>query len=221
MSEAKLALAKEKTIHYTCEQDLIEAREMLTELGDYQDAPALLKRCDTLRAYLPGKHVEYGALNGEPLRWKVCDVRGKMRLLICDTIPARHAFQSPRIDTYWSICGLRAWLNSEFLKKVFTPAERLSIMQTRISNPKSEAWVSYGGPDTADKLFILSPDEAVRYFPRPEDRRMGCWWWLRCPGSNLLSAMAVYEDGTLYDFGINVNYGEGGVRPAMWVLLKA
>ena len=30
---------------------------------------------------------------------------------------------------------------------------------------------------------------------------------------------SVYADGSLYDTGINVHYTDGGVRPAMWVLL--
>lgn len=50
---------------------------------------------------------------------------------------------------------------------------------------------------------------------------LGEWWWTRTPGSNLVSAVAVYPDGSLYIPGININYTDGGVRPAMWILLKA
>lgn len=40
------------------------------------------------------------------------------------------------------------------------------------------------------------------------------------PGCNLLSAVSDCEDGSIYEIGINVNYASGGVRPAMWVLLR-
>ena len=40
------------------------------------------------------------------------------------------------------------------------------------------------------------------------------------PGCNLLSAASVYTDGSVYDTGINLDYAEGGVRPAMWLLLR-
>ena len=53
-----------------------------------------------------------------------------------------------------------------------------------------------------------------------KDRALGDWWWLRTPGSNLFSAVAVYDDGSLYEFGIHVHYENGGVRPVVWVLLK-
>ena len=36
----------------------------------------------------------------------------------------------------------------------------------------------------------------------------------------LLSPMAIYTDGTLYEYGVNKNSDEVGVRPAMWVRKK-
>ena len=70
------------------------------------------------------------------------------------------------------------------------------------------------------KVFVLDLEEVQKYCPTDEDRKIGKWWWLRNPGSGLLSVACVYEDGTLYDYGINNNYTDGGVRPAMWVRIK-
>ena len=43
---------------------------------------------------------------------------------------------------------------------------------------------------------------------------------MRTPGSSLLTTAIVYTDGTFYNGGVNVSSHNGGVRPAMWVLLK-
>jgi hypothetical protein len=45
------------------------------------------------------------------------------------------------------------------------------------------------------------------------------WWWLRSPGYSSAFASAVIEDGKIRVDGIDVNGGEGGVRPALWVEL--
>ena len=40
------------------------------------------------------------------------------------------------------------------------------------------------------------------------------------PMKTLYLLHGVYEDGSVYDTGINIHYADGGVRPAMWVLLR-
>ena len=37
---------------------------------------------------------------------------------------------------------------------------------------------------------------------------------------SLLSVAAVDRDGSVYEYGINNSYADGGVRPAMWILLR-
>ena len=162
-----------------------EAREIFARLGDYPGARAYVERCDTLLRYQVGNTVEFGSLKGVPIRWRVLDERGKLRLLFAEDIVAERAYNDTPVDTSWRDCTLRKWLNGEFIE-----------------------------------LFVLNEEEFARYLTNPADRAKGCWWWLRTPGSNLMSAIGVYEDGTAYDFGINVYYKKGGVRPAMWVLLR-
>ena len=116
--------------------------------------------------------------------------------------------------------SLRRWLNQEFIQKCFSFEERIRIINTRVENRRNRKWESDGGPGTVDKVFILDIEEVQKYFPEDKDRETGKWWWLRNPGSGLLSVACVYEDGTIYDYGINNNYTEGGVRPAMWVRIK-
>lgn len=89
-----------------------------------------------------------------------------------------------------------------------------------VRNQRSPKFYTNGGQNTVDKVFIPDIEEVQRYLPDESQRRTDDWWWLRVPGSNLLSAVGVYRDGSIYDMGIHVNYARGGVRPMLWVLLK-
>ena len=92
---------------------------------------------------------------------------------------------------------------------------------------------------------MLSLEEADKYFGDSGDYRNGdkkddwyfsnehdndrratyngssAWWWLRSPGDFSFSAAHVYPDGVVHVSGVNVgiDYGGGGVRPALWLNL--
>ena len=94
------------------------------------------------------------------------------------------------------------------------------IVSGIVHNRRSPRFFTNAGPNTMDKIFIPDMEEIERYFPLEEQRASDGWWWLRTPGCNLLSAVSVYKDGSIYDIGIHINYAEGGVRPMLWVLLR-
>ena len=213
--EAQFKEAKSLYIH----RQLPEALAAFEALGDYKNAADYLEKCRQLERFQIGETVEYGAWKGEALRWKVADERGKMRLLISEKVIAKQPYNDVLTDTSWKECSLRAWLNDSFLKEAFSPKEQKTLMSSLVRNLRNPRYYSSGGFDSLDKLFILKSEELEKYLPTAEDRRMDGWWWLRLPGSNLFSAVAVYADGTVYDPCIHVNYEEGGVRPAMWVML--
>lgn len=140
--------------------------------------------------------------------------------MICDSIAVQRPYQELYIDTYWENASLRKWLNKEFLSEAFSAEERRNILSTRIETPANEDFFTNGGARTMDKVFLLSKPEIVQYLPEEKDRDLGQWWWIRTPGSSLLTASIVYNDGSFYRGGVNVNAKTGGVRPAMWVLLR-
>ena len=111
-------------------------------------------------------------------------------------------------------------MNGPFLEAAFTPVERAKITAVRVENPRNEVYFTNAGLNTMDRAYVLNAAEVEKYFPDQADRALGDWWWTRTPGSNLFSAVAVYDDGSLYQFGIHVHYENGGVRPVIWVLLK-
>lgn len=90
----------------------------------------------------------------------------------------------------------------------------------RVETPTSEEYYTNGGNRTMDRVFVLSKAEVLQCLPEVADRNLGHWWWMRTPGSSLLTTAIVYTDGTFYNGGVNVSSHNGGVRPAMWVLQK-
>jgi hypothetical protein len=178
------------------------------------------EKSQLLARFQVGNTVTYGSWEGKDIAWRVLEQRGKLRLLYAEDIVLRHCYNSAYIDTYWQSCALRKYLNGPFLKEAFSERERAAIMAFRVTTPRNENFYCNGGPATSDKLFVFSPEELTRFFPDQSDRAKGDWYWLRCPGCNLLTAVGVYQDGSVYLNGINVHYDQGGVRPAMWVLLR-
>lgn len=159
----------------------------------------------------------------------------------------------------WADSNLREWLNEEFYRQAFTEGEQSRIKAMKVvTHDSDQVWgkgayvftgkdkKSFdknaridGGPDTRDKLFVLSHDEAEAYFDSA-DKRMAaptayaishgawqsgdystaegkgcCWWWLRSPGSSSEDASYVIDDGEIYSDLVTNN--DGAVRPAMWV----
>lgn len=219
--EARYQQGKDLFLHYACEDDLKKAEALFREAGDYKQSQSYIEKCERLLAYWVGREVSFGRWEAEPIRWRVADIRGKMRLLVAEKSVARHYYHRTTLeDATWSDCSLRKWLNKEFLEAAFTPQERMMIVPNKIVNMRNRKYYTQGGMDTMDRVHILSPDEAERYLPEPAQRAGDGWWWLRSPGSNLFSAVAVYEDGSIYEAGIHIDYEKGGVRPAIWVLLK-
>ena len=132
-------------------------------------------------------------------------------------------------EAAWAGCSLRRWLNNEFCGKAFDERERALIL------PSGNA--GNAGPDTQDRVFLLSLDEAVSLFADDKARRAVpaefaaknnayssddgfCCWWLRSLGGiYVIGGMAALVDAagvvgfTRADCGINA------VRPAMRLVL--
>ena len=136
----------------------------------------------------------------------------------------------------WENSNYREWLNSEYLSKAFSIDEQSLILQTNISSFDLE-----GGNNTLDRIFLLSVDEATKYFESDSDRQ-GTFkdgsvtaWVLRdnthaieIPFPDRFSAVSMGQrysvDGEIWYKGsgeIEDNYtgfeDETGMRPAMWL----
>lgn len=212
--------AMDKYTHYANADDLNAAIALFEQCGEHEGARRYIAKCRTLIEYMVGNTVTFGSYQNKPIRWKVIDSRGRMRMLFAEETLTRRAYHGTPTDTSWRECDLRKWLNGPFLEAAFTPAERAKITAVRVENPRNAKYFTNAGLSTMDKVYVLNTVEAEKYLPSDAERANGDWWWLRTPGSNLFSAVAVYDDGSIYEFGIHVHYENGGVRPALWVLLK-
>lgn len=207
-------------VHRASTADLEGAAEMFHRLDGYENARAYEEKCRTLLRYDVGNTVVYGRYGGESIRWRVLGERGRLRLLFAEKPVTARPYNDELTDTSWKECSLRKWLNHDFMTAAFTPEERARISTSIVHNGRNPKYFTNGGFDSADRLFVPDMAELDQYLPDVKDRVTGAWWWLRTPGCNLLSAVSVYGDGSVYDIGIHVNYAHGGVRPAMWVLLR-
>ena len=190
-----------------------------------------------------GRYPQSGdpSAGADPIEWIVLETNGETALLI-----SRYGLVSKTFDELdgvvtWDICTLRAWLNSDFLNEAFSGEEQACLETADVPvdyNPHT--WVD-PGKDTRDKVFLLSVEEAERYFASDEERicfptkkaiaddawvrtkpgigRGACQWWLRTPGSLASFAAIVDADGGFDLDGICVNIsglrGQTVVRPAV------
>ena len=171
---------------------------------------------------------EESAAEADPIDWIVLEYRGDKALLI-----SRYGLDCVRFNENestgaWKDCTLREWLNGKFLDVAFTADEQKHICSTRVSTD---------GEDTFDRVFLLSTDEAGKYFGSDAARKCTpsiqaiangvyvdpvtqcSWWWLRSPGD--LDDFAAFVDvaGCIDCCGDNVIGADRMVRPALWIKL--
>lgn len=199
-----------------------EAITALEALGGYKDSAALLEEIDAMR-YIGdvsmGETVFWGEFeqdnntdNGkEEIEWIVLDIEDGRALLLSKYILDYRIFNDAFMWMIsWQECGIRAWLNHQFLNESFTSLQRSTI----------------------EEVTLLSNDEACYYFKRDDARRSEfttfaahrpgvatekSGWWLRSI-TNDDRPMMVRSDGSINTQGV-FSGNMCGVRPAMWVSL--
>jgi hypothetical protein len=111
-----------------------------------------------------GSTVTWDMPSGQPLEWLVLEVRdGGQALLLTKDVIGQRAYNVRDEKITWENCTLRQWLNQDFYN-TFTDAQKNSIAETAVINEDNSKYGTPGGNDTRDKVFLLSIDEAERYF---------------------------------------------------------
>lgn len=154
----------------------------------------------------------------ENIEWLVLARENNKILVISDKALDRQLYDNA--DVTWENCSLRKWLNDSFLNAAFSEEERALIQSTTLSADKNPQYSTDPGTATTDKVFLLSINEAEKYFNSDEARKCAptayakargaltsvdsyfsddyktpsgaatCWWWLRSPGDSQDSAAA-------------------------------
>ena len=117
-----------------------------------------------------------------PLKWRILEINDGAALLISEYVLEQYRYHDTREAITWEKSNVRSYLNGlsaafnqngidydgkGFIDNAFTAEERKWIKQVTNKNPDApEGWGSAsGGNDTEDKVFLLSHDEVLKYFP--------------------------------------------------------
>jgi len=109
-------------------------------------------------------------------KWRVLDVQDNRALIISETHVKAGDYHGVQVKVTWEGCDQREYLNSEFLNE-FSQEERERILETQVKNPNN-LWYGLvnriflgakGGNDTLDRVFLLSIEEADKYFGNSGD----------------------------------------------------
>ncbi len=153
------------------------------------------------------------------IKWDVIDIQDDKALIITKSLfrnlPFNYIDERPYM---WERCSLRVWLNNDFLNTYFNDSERELIQISRNENNSVKGFDDEitEGHITDDYLFLLSEDEANRYFSSDSERCCeNCRWLLRT--TNNYDVKCVDFDGQIKFAG--PDWYEG-VRPAMWINIK-
>jgi hypothetical protein len=93
------------------------------------------------------------------IKWRILKQTGDNAVLLADRMPDTCPFHDKDEDVNWSGCHLRQWLNSDFLHRAFSETERNAIETTSVENAPNSSYGTNCGPDTQDRVFILSNKE--------------------------------------------------------------
>ena len=207
-------------------------------------------------AYKVGEKITFGSYpfyedgREKAIDWIILDIdKNNNALVISDYALDNVEYNEKFEDVTWETSSIRKWLNNDFLNKAFTDEQQSKIIKSNIANRDNAKYKTKGGNNTYDKLFLLSIDEANRYFKNDEtrtayptpyakskrsvngnlwvskeivstDRGGSCWWWLRSPGYLQNTAAYVNFDGNVLSFGYNVNNDYPAVRVAFKINLN-
>ena len=183
-----------------------------------------------------GTYDQDGKAGKEAIDWIVLAKSGNRILVI-----SRYCFMTSQFSTaynpnaptinptVWSTSLARGYLNGSFLSQAFTAQEQANILSTKVSTPGNPRFGTKGGPDTTDKVFLLSIQEVQQYMSPAQVRTSAtasaagayvengeAFWWLRSPGNSVAKAAHTRSGGTI-DFEGEYADQRGALRPAMWI----
>ncbi len=234
----------QRALRLAADHQYVAAIGEFEALGDYKDAAAqLIPLYAKVNGYASvGFSVYFGfyeqdndTTNGkEKIEWKViAQEKDKVLLLSEKNLDCIPYNLIDEIVT-WESCSLRSWLNTEFFNTAFTVDEQDAILTSEIITNDNSMYKTKGGDAVRDKLFLLSIEEANRYFDSDAARITKNtsyaveknafnstdgegWWWLRSPGLSGNIASTINYSGAVDEYG-NFVFSLGGcIRPAFWI----
>lgn len=175
----------------------------------------------------------------EDIEWLVLAKENNKILVISDkALDCQRYNNIGGYRTTWELCSLRKWLNDSFFNAAFSEEERALIQSTTVSADRNPAYGTDPGNATTDKVFLLSINEAEKYFSDDQVRVCAptayakadrehlyttstvCSWWLRSPGRYPSEAAFVLISGIINNVGCDVSFDLYFIRPALWISIE-
>lgn len=174
----------------------------------------------------------------EDIEWLVLAKENNKILVISDKALDYQRYNKTYEKITWEQCSLRKWLNDSFFNAAFSEEEQALIQNTTVSADKNPKYSTDPGNATTDKVFLLSINEAEKYFSGEQarkctttayviaiaqseyDNKYVSWWWLRSPGDKQENAAHVDYAGSIDYSSLSVSGNVGCVRPALWISLE-
>ncbi len=101
----------------------------------------------------------------EPIEWIVLEKQANGGYLLVSRYGLdAQPYNESLLASTWEKCSLRKWLNKDFYNAAFTAEEKTKIRKATVVNNDNFFWGTEGGKNTKDKLFLLSDDEAKKFF---------------------------------------------------------
>lgn len=227
------------------EGKIINAYENLVALEGYKDSAGKASsiydkyKIEKLKVAEVGDYVVFGAYeqdnntsNGkEDVEWLVLKAKDGKILVTSKYALDCKPYNPREYNQSWEVCGLRMWLNNDFINAAFSSDEMSVIPTVAVREDTSPTHV---GKVTQDRVFLLSVAEANLYLRsniskqcKPTDyavangayvyRNNGnCCWWLR--ENRGMGFAYVQGEGYIAENDSALNYIS--VRPALWIDLS-
>jgi hypothetical protein len=100
----------------------------------------------------------------------VLAVKDNKAFVISKYIIDMRPYHTTSKEITWEKSSIRKWLNGKFYKAAFTAKERKKILKTTLENKNNPTYGTNGGKNTKDKIFLLSIEEAEKYFKNDKAR---------------------------------------------------
>jgi len=218
----------------------VDAKSFSKEVIYFEDYIASDSHREGDRIYFGSYELDGNNMNGkEAIKWRVLEVAEDRMLVISEDVLDSRVYHSKAESVTWETSELRFWLNDFFFRTAFASKEKNRILESDVINSFNPTTGIRGGNDTQDRIFLLSIDEAQRYFADDSDRnakgpvrRTADIWALRTPGDAMDKVATVDRSGKISANGWTItSRSQGsdyvyrtvarsfGIRPALWIRL--
>ena len=172
----------------------------------------------------------------EPIKWRVLKQDGNEILLVSDKLLDNVSYNNERSDVDWEDSDIRNWLNTDFTDNTFTIDQINDGIITKTISTRNQ-------PETQDKIFLLSDEEANIYSSDDERKAKPTLYaknvsnggsrifvnnlgfsryWLRTSAGYVKSKI-VFDNGAISSTTTSFEVSEKnvGVRPAFYANLDS